>query len=81
MSEPIEASSDSLKPSSRARVVAKRAPSDASRVRLTRGKVACLLLGDLVELIMRRVRHMSRIIVQTSDTEREEQTWSSASAR
>lgn len=68
MSEPIEAASDSLKPSSRARVVAERAPVDARRLRLARCKVARLLLCNLVELVMRRVRHTGHIIAQTSDT-------------
>lgn len=54
VSEPIEAASDSLKPSSRARVVAERAPVDARRLRLACCKVARLLLCNLVELVMRR---------------------------
>lgn len=48
-------------------MVAKRAPLDARRLRLVRCKIARLLLGDLVELIVRCVRHMSYIIAQTSD--------------
>lgn len=68
MSEPIEAASDSLKPSSRARVVAERAPVDARRLRLARCKVARLLFGNLVELVVRGVRHMGHMIAETSDT-------------
>ncbi len=50
-----------------ARVVAERAPVDARRLRLVRCKIARLLLGDLVDLVVRCVRHMGYIIAQTSD--------------
>lgn len=49
-------------------MVPERAPAYACRLRLARCKVARLLLGDPVKLVMRRVRHMGHIIAQTSDT-------------
>lgn len=62
VSQTIKAASDALKPTSRTRVVAEGAHGHASSSRLANGEVARLLLSDLVDFVVRRVRHIGRII-------------------